>query len=124
MRTVLAVDDDETIRLVIRAALEDEGYAVLEAAGGLEAMAALGASAVPLLVLLDDWMADLGGMEVLRAAEEDPALMRHAYTLVTAGQRGVPDFPFAVGMLAKPFDLEDLVEAVRAMELHLPAGTG
>ena len=124
MSTVLTADDNGTIRLVIRAALEDEGYAVLEAAGGLEALAALVASAVPLLVLLDDRMPDLGGIEVLQAVAEDPALARHVYTLMSAGQRVVPALPFALGVLAKPFALEDLLGAVRAMEMQLPAGLG
>lgn len=122
MIPVLTADDDESTRVVIRQILEDEGYPVIEAADGWAALDLLTASAAPLAVLLDDRMPGKSGMQVLEAVEADPLLRRHAYTLLT-GQFGIElALPFEVGVLPKPFDLDDLIHAVREMECRLGGG--
>ena len=65
MKSVLVVDDDPSIRALIRLYLESAGYAVIEAADGKRAMAALDGQAAA-LVILDIFMPEMDGLEVLQ----------------------------------------------------------
>lgn len=119
MVRVLIVDDDRAIRETLRLALEDEGYAVVEAPDGVVALDALHASPVPMVVLLDLRMPRLDGAEVLARVAADPVLStRHAYILVTANLHTAP-ITFSgllnrlmVPVMPKPFDLDALMEVV------------
>jgi len=68
-QTVLVVDDEESIRTALQGILEDEGYSVILANDGLDALALL-QSELPDLVLLDIWMPRLDGMETLGRMKE------------------------------------------------------
>ena len=65
MKTILVVDDEKNIRLLYKAELEDEGYKVLTASNGLEALDVLKKETVD-LVLLDIKMPEMNGPEFLR----------------------------------------------------------
>ena len=65
MKNVLVVDDDPSIRALIRLYLEGAGYGVVEAADGREAMALLDGQAAD-LVILDIFMPEMDGLEVLQ----------------------------------------------------------
>jgi CheY-like chemotaxis protein len=118
---VLVVDDVESVRDAIACALEDEGYPVQQAEDGHRALAILRASPRPHVVLLDYKMPGLDGAGVLAAVAGDAALAaRDAYILSSAYSRTLPR-PLATllarmgaRVLPKPFDLEDLFEAVAA----------
>jgi len=69
MVRVLVVDDEAQIRVVLRAYLEREGYAVEEAATGRDALV-LATSFRPDLVLLDIGLPDMDGIEVLRQTSQ------------------------------------------------------
>jgi DNA-binding response OmpR family regulator len=66
--SVLLVDDDRALRKLLRAYLEQESIAVLEAGSGEEALAAI-PRASPTLVLLDVRLPGIDGFEVLRRLE-------------------------------------------------------
>lgn len=63
-RTILVVDDEKDIRFSLSGILEDEGYQVVLASDGGEALEAV-RQELPDLVLLDIWMPGLDGLEVL-----------------------------------------------------------
>ncbi len=63
--TILIVDDEPSAREILRALLETEGYRVLEASGGAEALVVLEGGPVA-LALADLNMPDMGGLELLR----------------------------------------------------------
>ena len=65
MATVLVVDDEPQVRHALRRALEGEGDRVLSAATGTEAVD-LAAAETPDLVVLDLWLPDIDGVEVVR----------------------------------------------------------
>ena len=123
---VLVVDDDRAIRETLRMALEDEGYAVLEAADGLVALELLRSHVVPMVVLLDLRMPRLDGVEVLREVAGSAELSgRNAYALVTANGHTLDTSADRVlthlgaPVIAKPFDLDDLLEMVERMARRL-----
>jgi CheY-like chemotaxis protein len=123
MATVLVVDDDDGIRMALALVLEDEGYGVLDAANGHAALHALRASPQPLIVLLDRMMPVMSGDQVLVAIEQDVALQRHAYILLTAAAikpalRQILD-RFAIPLVRKPFDVVDLLEVIATVAERL-----
>ena len=63
-KTILVVDDEKDIRISLSGILEDEGYQVLTAACGVEALEKL-REELPDLVLLDIWMPGMDGLETL-----------------------------------------------------------
>lgn len=73
--TVLVVEDTELLRRIYADALEHEGYRVLTAANGLEALALLQHER-PDVILLDLVMPQMGGIEVLRDLRADPRFER------------------------------------------------
>lgn len=84
-RTVLIVDDDHHLRRSLRLLLEEEGFAVLEAANGAAGLDILRKSAERMVVLLDLMMPEMSGDEVLNIALADRRLAHwHTYILMTA----------------------------------------
>lgn len=128
MAIVLVVDDDQAIREVVRLVLEQEGHTVREAADGPEGLRVLRAAVEPLVVLLDDLMPHLSGMEVLAEVAREPALAtRHAYILMTGSARilaggTTPELArLPVLIVPKPFDITDLAEKVNRAAAGLPS---
>jgi two-component system, OmpR family, response regulator len=116
---VLVVDDDPDIRLLLRFELAAEGHEILEAGDGQEALAAIGAGGID-VVLLDMMMPVLDGWGVLR--ELDPATAPPVVVitaLASDGDRHVIDLLElgAVDVIAKPFDPGMLVRLVDAVLL-------
>lgn len=104
-RTVLIVDDEPSIRRCIKRVLEREGYAVVDAATGAEAVEALGSKPVD-VVLLDCAMPDGSGVELvpkLRAARAGVPILFHTGSDVTVEDRRLVE-----GVLAKPVSAEEL----------------
>jgi DNA-binding response OmpR family regulator len=114
-QTVLVVDDEEAIAEAVRARLESEGYRVVVAADGPEAIEAH-REHQPDLVVLDLMLPGMDGLEVCKRIQRDrwtPVLMLTAKTEEADKVAG-----FAVGAddyLTKPFSLRELTIRVRAI---------
>jgi DNA-binding response OmpR family regulator len=112
---ILVVDDEEAIAEAVRARLESEGYRVVVAADGPEAIR-LHAEHRPDLVVLDLMLPGMDGLEVCRRIQEGrwtPVLMLTARTEEADKVAG-----FAVGAddyLTKPFSLRELAARVSAI---------
>lgn len=122
MSTILVVDDDPDIRLLLRYELAAEGHAILEAGDGQETLALLSQGGID-LVLLDIMMPVLDGWGVLRSvdvAQAPPIVVITA--LNTAGDRHVVELLElgAIDVIAKPFDPGWLVRLVDAVLLVEP----
>lgn len=77
MSSILIVDDDRTTRHVLQGVLANEGYSTAVAKDGVEALAALRAGGVDVL-LLDVWMPRMNGLELLaklRAKKRRPRVV-------------------------------------------------
>jgi len=118
MATVLVVDDEGEIRTSLRGVLSDEGLRVLEAENGRRALS-LVRSERPELVLVDVWMPEVDGIELLRCLQDEPErpqvimLSGHGNieTAVQATKLGAFDF------IEKPFSIDALLSVVnRALE--------
>ncbi|AFY87394.1 ATP-binding protein [Chroococcidiopsis thermalis] len=73
-KTILVVDDDANIRQLLRQQLESEGYNILEAKDGIEAIAFVKKSA-PDLIILDVMMPEMSGFDVAAVLKNDPKTM-------------------------------------------------
>jgi CheY-like chemotaxis protein len=113
--TVLVVDDERTLRTVLRTRLKLAGYRVLEADTGEDALAVLDHE-TPDVVLLDLRLPVIDGWGVLDALRASGRLPALAVVLVTAhGGPEVEGRARALGcrsMLQKPFALRELVSAL------------
>jgi DNA-binding response OmpR family regulator len=114
-QTVLVVDDEAAIAEAVRARLESEGYRVVVASDGPEAIEA-NREHQPDLVVLDLMLPGMDGLEVCKRIQRDrwtPVLMLTAKTEEADKVAG-----FAVGAddyLTKPFSLRELAVRVRAI---------
>jgi two-component system chemotaxis response regulator CheY len=111
-KTVLLVDDDLVLRDILQDVLEYEGYDVIPAADGRQALDYLrtsGAADAPALMILDLMMPLVNGWQVLDAIQDDPALQ--VPTIVVSASRPVRSSGGAT-YLHKPFNLLELLDTV------------
>ena len=124
-RKILVVDDEEVIRNNVRRLLELEGFEVICAGGGYEALELAG-SQLPDVVVCDLVMPDLNGYAVLRGLRARTETAAIPFILLTAsageGERDVALRAGAAYYVTKPFDLKDLLAAVRRAVKQAKAG--
>jgi CheY-like chemotaxis protein len=108
---VLVVDDDQDTRTVVKLILEDQGYHVLEAKDGHNALDQL-TDWLPALVLLDLQMPVMDGWRF--CAEVERQRLEVPIVIMTAGAQAQPEAERCevAGYLPKPFDLQHLVTVV------------
>jgi CheY-like chemotaxis protein len=111
MVSVLVVDDETDIREAVAELLAEEGYEVLDAGDGAEALRKARAFH-PNVVLLDLMMPGMSGWEFCAQRKGDPELERIPIIVLSALGR-VPGIDVE-GYLQKPFELDDLLSAVKA----------
>ena len=121
MPTVLIVDDEQHIRLLIEQTLEeleDEGVELLTAADGDEALAVI-ENHRPELVFLDVMMPRRNGFDVCRSIKQDLGMAGTYVVLLTAkGQaydRQQGEDAGADLYMTKPFDPDDLLGRARSV---------
>jgi CheY-like chemotaxis protein len=111
-QTVLVVDDDDAVREAMSDVLSLDGYTVLTAGDGDEALQRLAAAPRPCVALVDLVMPRVDGWELVQSIVSDPALRDVAIVCTTAGRESPP--PGCDAVLLKPFDDVELVRVVRA----------
>ena len=121
---ILVVDDDEVILESVGFVLTDDGYDVVVAANGKEALERI-EQRPPCLILLDMRMPVMDGWAFAAAYRERPA--PHAPILVMTAAHNSRSRAAEIdadGYLAKPFDVDDLLDLVRhyVPQQHVGAG--
>ena len=117
MQTILIVDDEATVREIAQRYLEREGYAVLSAASGADALRLIESDGARIdLIVLDIMLPEVNGLEVLkrvRARGATPVILLSARTdesdRVLGLEFGADDY------VPKPFGPRELVSRVKAV---------
>lgn len=118
MATVLICDDEDVLRLLVRASLEGRGHDLVDATDGEEALDRARALR-PDLILLDMMMPGKSGLDVLREVRADPDLRETPVVMLTARVQATDvaaaEEARADRFLAKPFSPAALVDLVDSM---------
>lgn len=113
-KTILVVDDEESICQSLKGILTDEGYRVLTVLSGEESLPII-QDELPDLVLLDIWLPGMDGIEILKLIKADnpqlPVIMMSGHgtieTAVKSTKLGAFDF------IEKPLSLDKVVLIIR-----------
>lgn len=121
---ILIVDDEQQIRRFLRISLASQGYAVLEAENGEQALAAVYTQA-PDVVLLDLGLPDMDGHEVLQGIREHSAVPVIVVSVrdreeekVLSLDNGANDY------VTKPFGIQELLARIRAVQRQAQQARG
>ena len=109
--TILVVEDEDNVRQMIVRGLEEQGYRVVEARDGVQALALLTRDPSIDLVITDMGMPNMGGLTLARRAilvARPPVLL-----FISGYDQNPAEIPGA--LLAKPFTPDTLVAEVRRL---------
>lgn len=111
--TLLVVEDDHDLRAMTRELLADEGYLVVEARNGGEAVALLSGGLRPDLVVMDLCMPIMSGPEVLDWMRAQPTVRPIPVLVVSCKDRTLASLRHEVqGWIAKPPSPSELLTAI------------
>jgi len=113
-RRILLVEDDEDIAGAMAAILEEEGYCVVHASDGEEALRVLREGLSPCLIVLDLFMPGMSGIEFRRVQRTDPTITDIPVIVVSGVSDMLKDIQ-AMGVarcFRKPVDVPALLGAV------------
>jgi CheY-like chemotaxis protein len=117
VKTVLLVDDEHAILDALSGILEDEGFRVVTAGNGREALARM-EEARPDVALVDVMMPVMDGRELLREMQADARWKTIPVVLMSAVPRSIltRDAPIdCADFFQKPFDLWTLIDRLREL---------
>lgn len=116
---ILIVDDEKTIRRFLKATLVSHGYAVFEAANGVEALK-YAVSSHPDVIILDLGLPDMDGIDIVRQIRERSktpiiilSVREDESDKIAALDAGVDDY------LTKPFHAGEMLARIRAVMRRL-----
>lgn len=112
---ILIVEDDSALREALAQVLSDEGYELLSARDGLEAVNCLKMGNRPDVILLDLSMPVVNGWEFRMFQKRDPELARIPVVLITAGGYSREEVAWLEpsALIPKPVDVGVLLAVIR-----------
>jgi DNA-binding response OmpR family regulator len=116
-KKVLLVEDDESVRQLVRVTLEMNGYEVVEATDGLEGLLMLDLHK-PDAIVLDLMMPDVGGERMLAQLRAAPETKRTPVVIITGKPEVEPEVIGLVGrenFFPKPFDPDAVIARIEAL---------
>jgi len=115
-RCILIVDDSETVRQVLKLALGNAGYQVVEAEDGFDALAKLSGAQIDMLIT-DLNMPNMDGLELIKKVREEG---KHRFTPIvmlttesSEEKKKAGREAGASGWIVKPFKPEQLLKVVK-----------
>jgi DNA-binding response OmpR family regulator len=109
---VLVAEDDASVRLTLEIVLEDEGFEVLFARDGEEALR-VARDSIPNAILLDQMMPKMDGKEVFAALRSEESTSGIPVLVLSGMERGAPDDWPGAHFVGKPFSPSELVSRLR-----------
>jgi DNA-binding response OmpR family regulator len=116
-KRVLLVEDDESVRRMVRVSLEMNEYEVIEAKDGLEGLLLLEMER-PDAVVLDLMMPDVGGERMLAQLRSAPETKRTPVVIITGKPEVAPEVIGLVGrenFFPKPFDPDAVIGRINSI---------
>lgn len=115
---ILSVDDSKSMRQMVTFTLQKEGYEVVEAEDGRDALSKLQSVRVN-MVITDLNMPNMDGIELIRSLRADPAFKFVPIVMLTtesaADKKDAGKNAGATGWIVKPFKPEQLVAVVKRL---------
>jgi CheY-like chemotaxis protein len=111
-RKVLIVDDELELLESLSEAFQDEGYEVVTAVNGSEALRKLALMGRPCVMVLDLAMPEMNGRELLARMRADPGLDDIPVLISTSDPS---KSPFGLPVIRKPINLDRMLEAVHRL---------
>lgn len=116
-KRVLLVEDDDSVRQLVKITLEMNDYDVVEAKDGLEGLLLLDMHH-PDAVVLDLMMPDVGGERMLAQLRATPETKRTPVVIITGKPEVAPEVVGLVGrenFFPKPFDPDAVIARIKSM---------
>jgi two-component system, chemotaxis family, chemotaxis protein CheY len=115
-KTIMVIEDNDSIRSAVRQIIEDEGYRAQTATNGEDALALLEAAAtLPSLILLDMNMPIMDGWG-FKAVQGTHAKFRHIPIIVVTADGNAREKALMInasGWIRKPIEVDDLLKAIQ-----------
>ena len=106
---MLLVDDDEDVRFLMARMIRNAGHRIETLASGEEALESLGSGAFPDLIILDQNMPRMNGIQTM---EKIRALNADVPILISSGQPDIEEWACFkqpnTAVISKPFDMEEI----------------
>ncbi|MDE1921014.1 MAG: response regulator [Candidatus Omnitrophica bacterium] len=115
-KCILVIDDDRVSQELVHRVLQANGYEVMVAGDGVQALAVL-QQKIPDLILLDVQMPNLDGYGFIRRKTSNPATAKIPVIVLTSMAQTEPLFKRygAKAYLLKPLKAQDLLEKIKAL---------
>lgn len=118
-KKIMIVDDEESLRELVTAIMEQEGYEIITAEDGDECLKKL-KIVKPDLILLDMMMPGMSGREVCEKIRQDPKTKNLKVAFLTVAKfsetgKGVLKEMKVLDYITKPFENNDLIKRVKKM---------
>lgn len=126
MRKILIVDDDPSLRAMLRMIFELAGYEVAEAGHGLAALDLIGRPPLPDIVLTDLMMPVMNGNEFIRRLRSESRTASIPIVVVSGNAEaaeGLQASERADALMSKPFIPASLVRLVQSLDVGAPRGS-
>jgi len=120
-KQILVVDDDTNIRQLLRQELENEGYQVIEAENGQDAVAKT-KTLQPDLIILDIMMPELSGFDVAAVLKNDPRTLDIPIVILSIVEDEKRGYRLGVERyMTKPIDIDALLSEIDQLLVHTSA---
>ncbi len=118
-KKILSVDDSASIRQMVSFTLRNEGYEVIEATDGKDALAKIGGGTPVSLVITDLHMPVMDGIELIRQLRANPSYKFTPIVMLTTeshqDRKEQGKQAGATGWIVKPFKPDQLVSVVKRL---------
>lgn len=120
MKSLLIVDDEPDLRVLLSVMAEQEGYHTLVAGTGAEALEHLEQGAAPSAIVLDLMMPEMSGFQFCRLVKARPEFADIPILVLTARNQAIDRFRAedsgADAYVTKPFEIDDILDVLKRFE--------